>query len=261
MKNLKNKEKTCGRLWDSRRCTMYHEYGVMSEDYRHRTLSQYTVRWEYNRRSTLRGVHWRDYDPIRYLTIPNRRHTMLKFLPKHSIRCKYKTTNNKAEYEALITGMNIAHSLGAKNLHVRSDSLLMVNQVNGDIQAKDSKTMTYLKIVKERIARFKIFSIEQIPHDQNVQADSLANLGSAFNEPTMESIPIIHLMTPTIEMKETVQMNEEIQSLETQSLKINKAIHHWTHPTMRDKQKSNEPSPPRNALWRMRKPFGRQKPR
>ncbi|KAJ9561531.1 hypothetical protein OSB04_006691 [Centaurea solstitialis] len=70
--------------------------------------------------------------------------------------------------------------------------------------------MTYLKIVKENIARFENFSIEQIPRDQNVQADALANLGSAFNEPTMENIPIIHLMTPTIEMKETVQMNEEV---------------------------------------------------
>ncbi|KAJ9552762.1 hypothetical protein OSB04_016807 [Centaurea solstitialis] len=96
------------------------------------------------------------------------------------------------------------------NLHVRSDSLLVVNQINGDFQAKDSKMMVYLEIAKESIARFEKFSIEQIPRDMNVQADALANLGSAFNEPTLENIPIIHLMTSSIEAKEKVQMVEEV---------------------------------------------------
>ncbi|KAJ9552838.1 LOW QUALITY PROTEIN: hypothetical protein OSB04_016883 [Centaurea solstitialis] len=39
---------------------------------------------------------------------------------------------------------------------------------------------------------------------------SLAHLGSAFNEPTLESIPIIHLTTLAIEAKEEVQMNEKV---------------------------------------------------
>ncbi|KAJ9557123.1 hypothetical protein OSB04_011737 [Centaurea solstitialis] len=97
-----------------------------------------------------------------------------------------------------------------KTLHVRSDSLLVVNQVNGDFQANDSKMMSYLKAVKDRIARFEHFLIEQIPRDLNMQADALANLGSAFHDPSMENIPILHLTTPTIEAKDEVQMNEEI---------------------------------------------------
>ncbi|KAJ9546930.1 hypothetical protein OSB04_019473 [Centaurea solstitialis] len=99
----------------------------------------------------------------------------------YSVRCEFKATNNEAEYEALIAGLDIAHKLGAKHLDV----------------------------VKQRIARFDHFSIEQIPRDQNTQADALANLGSAFNDPFMKSIPILHLTTPTIEIKEEVQMNEE----------------------------------------------------
>ncbi|KAJ9546888.1 hypothetical protein OSB04_019431 [Centaurea solstitialis] len=128
----------------------------------------------------------------------------------YSIRCEFKATNNEAEYEALIAGLDIAHKLGAKHLDVRSDSLLVVNQINGDFQAKDSKMISYLKIVKERIVRFDHFSIEQIPRDQNTQADALANLGSAFHDPSMENIPILHLTTPTIETKEEVQMDEEV---------------------------------------------------
>ncbi|KAJ9539548.1 hypothetical protein OSB04_032281 [Centaurea solstitialis] len=55
----------------------------------------------------------------------------------YSVRCEFKATNNEAEYEALIAGLDIALRLGAKQLHVRSDSLLVVNQVKGDFQAKD----------------------------------------------------------------------------------------------------------------------------
>ncbi|KAJ9561498.1 hypothetical protein OSB04_006658 [Centaurea solstitialis] len=128
----------------------------------------------------------------------------------YSIRCEFKTTNNEAEYEALIAGLDIAYNSGARHFHVRSNSLLVVNQINGDFQAKDSKMMTYLKIGKESIARFEKFSIEQISRDLNVQADALANLGSAFNEPALDSIPIIHLMTPSIEAKEEVHMIEEV---------------------------------------------------
>ncbi|KAJ9542341.1 hypothetical protein OSB04_028847 [Centaurea solstitialis] len=128
----------------------------------------------------------------------------------YSIRCEFKATNNEAEYEALIAGLDIALRLGAKQLHVRRNSLLVVNQINGDFQAKDSKMMNYLKAVKDRIARFEYFLIEQIPRDLNMQADALANLGSAFHDPSMENIPILHLTTPTIEAKEEVQMNEEV---------------------------------------------------
>ncbi|KAJ9556978.1 LOW QUALITY PROTEIN: hypothetical protein OSB04_011592 [Centaurea solstitialis] len=128
----------------------------------------------------------------------------------YSIRCEFKATNNEAEYESLIAGLDIALRLGAKQLHVRSNSLLVVNQVNGDFQAKDSKMTSYLKAVKDRIARFEYLLIEQIPRDLNMQADALANLGSAFHDPSMENIPILHLTTPTIEAKNEVQMNEEI---------------------------------------------------
>ncbi|KAJ9542262.1 hypothetical protein OSB04_028768 [Centaurea solstitialis] len=128
----------------------------------------------------------------------------------YSIRCEFKATNNEAEYEALIAGLEIAYNSGARCLHVRSDSLLVVNQINGDFQAKDSKMMVYLEIARESIARFEEFSIEQIPRDMNAQADALANLGSTFNEPTLENIPIIHLMTSSIEAKEKVQMIEEV---------------------------------------------------
>ncbi|KAI3771957.1 hypothetical protein L6452_03129 [Arctium lappa] len=116
----------------------------------------------------------------------------------YSIRCDFKATSNEAEYEALIAGIKIAHDLGATHLHVRSDSSLVVNQINGEFAAKDSRMIAYYKIVKEEAKKFSRFIIEQIPRDQNTQADALANLGSALNQTTFDSIPIVHLATPSI---------------------------------------------------------------
>ena len=70
-------------------------------------------------------------------------------------------------YEALIVGMNIARELGAITLHVKSDSLLVINQMNEEFATKDSKMVAYLKIAKTKSEYFKTFSIEQVPRDQN----------------------------------------------------------------------------------------------
>ena len=94
----------------------------------------------------------------------------------YSIRCDFKATNNDVEYEALIAGLGMAHDLGEKILHVKSDSLLVVKQMNGEFQAKDSKMMAYLELAKEKLRQFQKFTIEQIPRDQNTEVDALANL-------------------------------------------------------------------------------------
>ena len=46
-----------------------------------------------------------------------------------SVACNFKATNNEAEYEGLIAGMNLAKNLGATGLEVYIDSLLIVSQV------------------------------------------------------------------------------------------------------------------------------------
>ena len=45
--------------------------------------------------------------------------------------CGFKATKNKAEYEALIAGLNLAKDMGIKKLDIRSDSQLVVNQLLG----------------------------------------------------------------------------------------------------------------------------------
>ena len=67
---------------------------------------------------------------------------------KYAVRLQFSTTNNEAEYEALLTGLSLAKALKAKNLIVQVDSQLIIGQVKGDYEAKEERMQKYLKIVQ-----------------------------------------------------------------------------------------------------------------
>ena len=56
---------------------------------------------------------------------------------KRKVRLHYPTTNNEAEYEALLKGLELAKSLGAESILVQGDSQLVIGQVNGMYEAKE----------------------------------------------------------------------------------------------------------------------------
>ncbi len=86
-------------------------------------------------------------------------------LLKHAVRLQYSTTNNEAEYEALLIGLCVAKALGATTLKVQSDSQLVVGQVNGEFEAKEDRMTKYLSFVRDAITRFNDVDIVQIPRE------------------------------------------------------------------------------------------------
>jgi ribonuclease HI len=93
------------------------------------------------------------------------------------------TTNNQAEYRAIIAGLEKALKMGARQVAVKSDSELMVKQINGEYKIKNAALRPlYLKAL-ELIGYLESFSIVYIPRAQNAAADALANkaLDSAQN--------------------------------------------------------------------------------
>ncbi|KAL0451876.1 UNVERIFIED_CONTAM: hypothetical protein Slati_1165700 [Sesamum latifolium] len=56
-----------------------------------------------------------------------------------AIKFDFKSSNNEAEYEALVIGLKMAHETGAKHLLAYSDSQLVVKQVEGTYEAKEEK--------------------------------------------------------------------------------------------------------------------------
>ena len=57
----------------------------------------------------------------------------------HTVSCEFSSTNNEAEYEALIAGLELCLDMGARHVHAKVDSQLIVNQINGSFFAKDSR--------------------------------------------------------------------------------------------------------------------------
>jgi ribonuclease HI len=85
------------------------------------------------------------------------------------------TTNNQAEYRALIAGLKKALSLGAKQVMVRSDSELMVRQILGVYRVKNEELKPLHREAKELAGRLATFQIVSIPREQNREADKLCN--------------------------------------------------------------------------------------
>lgn len=114
-------------------------------------------------------------------------------LIQQAIRCKFATTNNEAEYEALIAGLKVAYVSGARILWVKCDSQLVVNQVKGVYQARGEKMMQYLILVKHLMAKFPVIRLEQILREQNARADAMANLGALVKHDELEG-PIVYII-------------------------------------------------------------------
>ena len=66
----------------------------------------------------------------------------------YALRLEFLVSNNKAEYEALLAGLWLAKEMRVKQLRIYSESQLVVNQINGDYQAKGENMIAYLKIVR-----------------------------------------------------------------------------------------------------------------
>ena len=63
---------------------------------------------------------------------------------EYTLRFGFHTSNNEAEYEAVIAGLNLAHSLEVDQLEVYSDSQLVVRQIEETYEAKSERMILYL---------------------------------------------------------------------------------------------------------------------
>ena len=86
------------------------------------------------------------------------------------VRLDFPTTNNEAEYEALIAGLDLARAAGAENLIVYCNSQVVTSQVNKDYKYKNERMKKYLKHVKDRVNNLRVKFV-QIPNEENKHAD------------------------------------------------------------------------------------------
>src|SRR5262249_16258260 len=89
--------------------------------------------------------------------------------------CLGESTNNVAEYTALLNALERAEELGGKNLAIFSDSELLVKQMNGEYRVKSEELKPLFAEATERLKAFERVTIRHVRRDQNGRADALCN--------------------------------------------------------------------------------------
>ncbi|XP_011072196.1 uncharacterized protein LOC105157489 [Sesamum indicum] len=93
----------------------------------------------------------------------------------------FSVTNNEAEYEAMILGLELAHETGAKDLEVFTDFQLVAMQVEGTYETRERTMVSYKEIVQGWMGRFYSCTIQQIPRNENDEADALSKFGATMS--------------------------------------------------------------------------------
>jgi ribonuclease HI len=86
-----------------------------------------------------------------------------------------RTTNNRAEYEALIRALEVASEYGFDEVDVRGDSELIVRQVRGEYNTNDPELRERRVRTRELLDGFDRWTLEHVPREINDRADDLAN--------------------------------------------------------------------------------------
>ena len=97
---------------------------------------------------------------------------------KYAARLEFKATNNIAEYEGLILGLNKAKVLGVKTVLAKIDSQVMAAQVKKEYVARELELVKYLATVRALERRFQGFTLKHIPRAENIEADELVKATS-----------------------------------------------------------------------------------
>ena len=120
------------------------------------------------------------------------------------IQLYYPTTNNEAEYEALVAGLDLAKAARVGNAIVHCDSQVITSQINGEYECRSERMKKYLEEVKNRIDGLEVKFV-QIPREENEYVDRLAKAAFAeFMVPSEKVLAFVQISS-LIDDKANVQ--------------------------------------------------------
>jgi len=120
-------------------------------------------------------------------------------LIEKSLHFAFKTSNNQAEYEAILTGLSLAREVVVKTLTCKTNSKLTVGHLNDEFQIKDPILLQYYHLVRAVIqSAFERVRIEHIPRTDNIIVDILSKLASTKLKSCHRSLLQQTLSTPSI---------------------------------------------------------------
>ena len=98
--------------------------------------------------------------------------------------------------------------MGGKTVEMFSDSRLVVGQVKGELEARDTRMQEYLSQVRRIQTKFEFFDLSYIPRNGNTHADSLATLAISSAQDLPRVILVEDLCAPTPTKRDLLQIHQ-----------------------------------------------------
>ena len=95
-----------------------------------------------------------------------------------SFNLAFKCTNNQAEYEALVIGLEILLELGAHEVHIIGDSHLMFRKLTGEYKCNSLLLAPYYTASIQLLDSFHSVDFKYVPRESNWEANVLAQVAS-----------------------------------------------------------------------------------
>jgi ribonuclease HI len=125
---------------------------------------------------------------------------------KYALQLLFPASNNAAEYEALIHGLNIAISLGIKRLMVYGDSPLVISQINKEWDCSNDSMGKYCTTVQKLEDKFEGLEFHHVERDRNTIVDALSKLGSSQTQ-VPPGVFVQEVLHPSISLDRVEECN------------------------------------------------------
>src|SRR4051812_47201318 len=116
---------------------------------------------------------------------------------RYVLQIHFASSNNVAEYEALVHGIKVSKEIGIKRIMCFGDSDLVIQQVSGHWDALDANMALYCFHVQQISGYFDDCEFHHIPRAENEAPDVLSKLGS-FRQAIPPGVALEHLRKPSI---------------------------------------------------------------
>nr|CAE04489.2 OSJNBa0094O15.8 [Oryza sativa Japonica Group] len=98
-------------------------------------------------------------------------------------------TNNQAEYEVVLKGLQLLREVEADAVEIMGDSLLVISQLAGEYECKNDVLMVYNEKCRELMDGFRLVTLKHVSREQNVEANDLARGASGY-KPMVKDIEV-----------------------------------------------------------------------
>ena len=96
----------------------------------------------------------------------------------------------------------MSKALGAKRVHIKSYSQLMVGQINSEYQDKEENRKGYLGRTRELMSQFAEVKVERVPRLENCETDNLAKMASFGATQSVGLITTKYIHIPSVNLPE-----------------------------------------------------------